>query len=279
MVAMQMPPDNDWAETKSNYLSRWDLVQKIFQNFWKQWRNEYLNQLQVRNKWYKNEPEVEIDDMVMVKDENLPVTKWTLGRVVQKHPGNDGKTRVVSVKTSKNVLKRTITKIAPMPHNEREKTTALTVLLAALVLLPTTNAHSLTIFDTEQKLENKQNINISLHQSNNFALFTVLGIFVILFFLFLMFILRILYKGATTTEKAITVAQNTVAQEHTQAVPEQTQNQTPSTTLATQAPLTHFAVHVLDEHRQSNSRRTSIALYPALELATELKNLANTLNE
>lgn len=43
-------PDDDLMDLKTNYLSHWQSVQKIFQNFWKQWQFEYLNQSQVRNK-------------------------------------------------------------------------------------------------------------------------------------------------------------------------------------------------------------------------------------
>lgn len=35
------------------------------------------------------------------------------------YPGNDGKTRVVTLKTENSVLKRAITKIVPIPGNEK----------------------------------------------------------------------------------------------------------------------------------------------------------------
>lgn len=60
-------------------------------------------------------------EIVTLKDENLPPGKWSLGRVVKKYAGSDRHTRVVDVKTANNVLKRAITKIAPLPVREKSK--------------------------------------------------------------------------------------------------------------------------------------------------------------
>lgn len=105
MVPMQMAPDDDLTDVKSNYLSRWHTVQNIFQQFWKQWKNEYLNQLQVRNEWCTEKADINVNDLVMLKDESLPATKWSLGRIVEKYPKDDGLTRVVSVKTGRGIVK------------------------------------------------------------------------------------------------------------------------------------------------------------------------------
>lgn len=102
IAATRPIPDQDFSEFKANQLKRWQLVQKISQNFWKKWRNEYLNQLQIRAKWNTKKQEMQLGDLVMLKEANLPPNSWPLGRIVEKHPGKDGITRVVSVKTPKN---------------------------------------------------------------------------------------------------------------------------------------------------------------------------------
>ena len=211
---MELAPDCDLSDIKSNYLSRWHLIQKIFQNFWVQWKTDYLNQLQIRKKWQTQKPELNVNDLVMIKDETLPATKWALGRVVEKHPGTDGLTRVVSIKTAKNVLKRAITKVAPMPievkQNETTKTTGVgltkmgsvglvTLLMTMLSSINTTEAHDFTLFKTDQKLDNKHEISISLLNSGNFSLLTIFSIFCVLFFLFLIYIIWIIYNGSVTT--------------------------------------------------------------------------------
>lgn len=115
-------PDEDMSEYRANHLSRWQMVQKISQNFWSKWKNEYLHQLQTRAKWHTKNNEPNLGDLVLLKDDNLPSQCWPMGRITEKHPGNDGITRVVSVKTAKNTFKRGITEIAPLPvTNDGEK--------------------------------------------------------------------------------------------------------------------------------------------------------------
>lgn len=49
--------------------------------------------------------------MVMLKGENTPLMNWPLGRIIDVHPGTDGLTRIVTIKTNRGLCKRAITKI------------------------------------------------------------------------------------------------------------------------------------------------------------------------
>lgn len=51
--------------------SRWHLVQQLVQHFWKRWSNEYLHQLQQRNKWHITAKNLKIGDIVMLHDEQV----------------------------------------------------------------------------------------------------------------------------------------------------------------------------------------------------------------
>ncbi|GFV33276.1 uncharacterized protein TNCV_1497981 [Trichonephila clavipes] len=46
-------PDPDYTEIPMSRLSRWQLVQKMNQHFWRKCSSEYLNRLQQRPKWYR----------------------------------------------------------------------------------------------------------------------------------------------------------------------------------------------------------------------------------
>ncbi|XP_043866268.1 uncharacterized protein LOC122757620 [Drosophila mojavensis] len=59
-------------------LDRWQRMTYIQQLFWKRWSEEYLIILQQRGKWRTPRPSVKINDVVCVKDENLPPLKWPL---------------------------------------------------------------------------------------------------------------------------------------------------------------------------------------------------------
>ncbi|XP_028169944.1 uncharacterized protein LOC114359669 [Ostrinia furnacalis] len=98
-----------------NLTTRWQMVQAMNKQFWKKWSSDYLQQLQVRSKWITPSKNIEVDEIVLIKDENLPPGKWAMGRVIEVHPGKDGYVRVVSVKTKNGIMKRPILKLTTLP--------------------------------------------------------------------------------------------------------------------------------------------------------------------
>ena len=85
---------------RDNYVRRrWRQVQYLADQFWLRWRKEYLQTLQIRQKWHNVEPNFAVDDLVLVSDENSTRDKWPLGRVVQTFPDEFGHVRQVLVRT------------------------------------------------------------------------------------------------------------------------------------------------------------------------------------
>ncbi|GFW71555.1 transposable element Tc3 transposase [Trichonephila clavipes] len=81
-------PDPDYTEIPMNRLSRWQLVQKMNQHFWRKWSSEYLvNRQQKRPKWCKGNVGFKEGDLVLVKpSENSDGLKWHLTRILKLHP-------------------------------------------------------------------------------------------------------------------------------------------------------------------------------------------------
>ena len=104
-------PDHCLIDLKVNRLSRWQKIQQLCQLFWKRWSIEYLNQLQQRKKWTKIQPNLQKDDFVIIKEDNLPCTQWLLGRIVSVVSGADNKVRVVSILTKNGLKERSISKL------------------------------------------------------------------------------------------------------------------------------------------------------------------------
>lgn len=105
-----------------NRLSRWQLLERLRQHFWRRWHKEYLSSLQQRTKW-KTQPstEIKINDLVLIKEENIPPLCWPMGRVEKLHEGNDGITRVATIKTAKGISKRTIRNLCLLPLKEQKE--------------------------------------------------------------------------------------------------------------------------------------------------------------
>jgi len=111
-------PDVDLSDVPVNRLDRWQLVQKITQDFWRRWSREYLTSLQGRVKWKTEKPNLTINDIVLIQDNNTPPLKWKLGRVIETHTGADDRVRVVTLRTASGICKRPINKLCKLPTND-----------------------------------------------------------------------------------------------------------------------------------------------------------------
>lgn len=109
------PPDENFVETNSSWLSKWQQIQKMHQNFWRVFQHDYLNELQQKSKWFREKSQPKENDLVLIRDENLAPAKWPIARITKVHPGDDDRVRVVTVKMKNSYFQRPITKIAPLP--------------------------------------------------------------------------------------------------------------------------------------------------------------------
>lgn len=107
-------PEIDLTEVPENRLTRWKLCTRIQQTFWKKWSKDYLNLLQNRPKWLIPQKDLNIGDLVLLKEDNVPPLKWPRARIIDTLPGKDQKIRVVKLKTTDGVFTRPITKLCPL---------------------------------------------------------------------------------------------------------------------------------------------------------------------
>ncbi len=114
-------PTRNFSTEKLTLLKRWSLCQALVQHWWKRWSSEYLQQLQRLHKWRKSTRDIQPDDIVLVKEDNMVTNHWQLARVVSTFPGHDGKTRVVLVRTKTGIYKRPITKLVLLLSSESSK--------------------------------------------------------------------------------------------------------------------------------------------------------------
>ncbi|XP_075157719.1 uncharacterized protein LOC142230985 [Haematobia irritans] len=115
---LALPDENIGACPNVNYLKRWQMVTYLKQQFWQQWLRDYVLTLQQKSKWYKTYDSIEEGRLVIVHEDNIPPQHWLLARIVKSIPGRDGKVRVVDLKTTKGIFRRSIHKIAPLPTTE-----------------------------------------------------------------------------------------------------------------------------------------------------------------
>jgi hypothetical protein len=73
---------------------------------------EYIDIMRRFTKWHHPSRNLQVGDIVLLQEDNLIPTKWPLGRIVTTYPGKDNLVTVVTIKTSRGVYKRPVTKIA-----------------------------------------------------------------------------------------------------------------------------------------------------------------------
>lgn len=91
-------PEGDFdANDLSN--KHWKRIQGL--TFWKRWRREYLTTLQPRKKWYTERRNLQVGDVILLKDSQAGRTEWPTGLVVKTVPSQDNRVRKVEVQVVK----------------------------------------------------------------------------------------------------------------------------------------------------------------------------------
>lgn len=109
-------PSPQVKETAATHtLSQYMRTQQIKLHFWNRFYKEYISELQTRRKWCKQGQDLQLGEMVLIKDDQLPPNRWLLGRVTALHPGSDGVTRVADVVTTSGTLRRAFNRLCPLP--------------------------------------------------------------------------------------------------------------------------------------------------------------------
>ena len=105
---------------------QWRRAQYLADVFWTRWKREYLPILQPRRKWQKNEEEIEVGDIVLLKDNSCHRNDWPTGRVISTTPSHDERIRRVEVKVPRGNTSKIYTRpinelVLLMSNNEKVK--------------------------------------------------------------------------------------------------------------------------------------------------------------
>ena len=113
--ALNALPDRNLSAANISRLDRFEYIERLHQEFWKIWSNDYLNTLRQRQKWRKEVENIKENDIVLVKENNVPPNMWITGRVIKVHIGSDNLVRVATVKVGSSMIDRPIVKLCPLP--------------------------------------------------------------------------------------------------------------------------------------------------------------------
>ena len=108
-------PDPALAYRSISILSRWQLCQALVRHLWQRWSSDYLVSLRRTAKWHRPSANLQVGDVVILREDNVTPSKWPLARVMIVHKGQDSLVRVVTVKTSTGTYRRPVRKVVLLP--------------------------------------------------------------------------------------------------------------------------------------------------------------------
>ena len=76
-----------------------------------QWKREYLPMLQERPKWNQVKCNLEVDDVILAKDDNAPRNVWPIGVVTKVEPDAKGLVRSVFLGKHTSEMHRPVNKL------------------------------------------------------------------------------------------------------------------------------------------------------------------------
>ena len=94
---VMVAPPGEFMKHDVYSVKRWRRVQYMVNEFWSRWRKEYVQFLQPRSKWQGAKPNVKVNDVVVICDDNAPRNMWKLAKVVEATPSVDGLVRKVKL--------------------------------------------------------------------------------------------------------------------------------------------------------------------------------------
>lgn len=87
-------------ESRGLYRLQWTQMQHPSNVFWHRWRSQYLPTLQPRWKWQSEKPNLQVGNLVLLKDCQAKRDQWPMGIVVNTFPNQYGHVRKLEIKIS-----------------------------------------------------------------------------------------------------------------------------------------------------------------------------------
>ena len=93
---------------------RREYVNKLLNNFWNRFSNEYLTSLRERTDDGNANPNIDVGQVVIVKEKKMPRNTWKLGRVQRVVYSKDGVAKGAELLTKDGLLKRPLSLLCPV---------------------------------------------------------------------------------------------------------------------------------------------------------------------
>ena len=93
-------PPSEVFKSANLYARKWWLTNE----FWCRWKKEFLLSLQERQKWTHTRKNLQVNDVVIVKDDDTPRNQWEVCCVIKALPDKDGLVHKVKLEVGSQYL-------------------------------------------------------------------------------------------------------------------------------------------------------------------------------
>ena len=114
-----LPPQGEFLRADVYARRRWRRVQHLANEFWTRWKKEFLQTLQLRRKWVQPKRDLQIGDIVIINDSNLPRNQRKLARVEKTFSSKDNNVRSVQHAIADHLLDEKGKRTRPISFLER----------------------------------------------------------------------------------------------------------------------------------------------------------------
>jgi hypothetical protein len=112
-----LPPCTLKCKTSNlTLMEQWKIQEEMKAMLWREFYPAYIQQLSARQKWKNIEKDIEVGELVLMSEPNLPSLQWPVGIVDSIVESKDGRVRIVRVQTASNkILERHVSKLCRLP--------------------------------------------------------------------------------------------------------------------------------------------------------------------
>ena len=114
-----LPPPGTFQKEDVYCRRRWRRIQHLSNEFWSRWRKEYLQQIQIRSRWQNKKRNMQVGDVVLVRDDNVVRNEWKMGVVEKVFASNDGMIRTVLLRRGNATYERPVNKLVLLVEKDR----------------------------------------------------------------------------------------------------------------------------------------------------------------
>ena len=110
------PNDMNWSTKK-----KWKSIHSMLNQFWDIFKKQYIPELRTKKKWAQLNPNLEVGDIVLELDPNVPRGEWRLAIIQEVFPSSDNNVRKVQIKNSAGTFLRPITQLCSLELNSSKQ--------------------------------------------------------------------------------------------------------------------------------------------------------------